>query len=244
MFYRMILGLPQSAPVSGLHLELGRLKLTELASIRSISFWLRLTDTCEDRLLKTALKVQVDMASKGTNCWATKVKYSLDKLGLSNAWNQPPPKEKHSIFLRQVRKVMADQSFARCLEDSKSLKSLKNYDANKLTFGCEDYVKFGLEKRRAVAIFRLNCTRSLAVKHQANTKECELCGATIRDVWCHMLYFCSNVQSDILELPKEKIFDHIFHYQRHISEYTERIINIMKAKAKESVQNNSSTVMH
>ena len=59
IFYRMLLGLPQSAPVSGLHLELGRLRLTEMASLRAISYWLRISSVNDSRLLHSAFKTQL-----------------------------------------------------------------------------------------------------------------------------------------------------------------------------------------
>lgn len=87
MFYRMILGLPQSSPVAGLHLELKRLRIHELATIRSISYWLRLSNTNENRLLSKAFHMQVQWANSGASCWGKGIKDAVDKLGFSYVWS-------------------------------------------------------------------------------------------------------------------------------------------------------------
>ena len=53
------------------------MRMTDLASIKAITYWLRLSALKEDRLLRAAFKVQQDLDSKGVICWASKVKASL-----------------------------------------------------------------------------------------------------------------------------------------------------------------------
>ena len=137
LFYRILLGLPQSAPVSGLHLELGRQRLTEAASLRAISYWLRLSVVKEDRLLHSAFKTQIALAEKGADCWASRVKLSLDRLGFSVAWSLPPAPDCHTMFISSVKRRTFDQSFSKNLEIANKLPSLKNYVINRTAFGME-----------------------------------------------------------------------------------------------------------
>ena len=152
-------------------------------------------------------------------------------LGLSFAWSDPPLPDNHSRFLSRVKKVMSDQSFSRNLEAAGKLSSLEKYAENKLIFGTEPSGHAELETRRAIAIFRLNCRRSLAVKYLAdNSKQCELCDSRITDVWVHMLYFCSKVRSDTLPLPEVEITNHLKHFKKNPTSYTTRLKNIALAK--------------
>jgi len=233
-YYRMILGLPKSAPVAGLHLELGRDRLSERALVRTVSYWLRLTQANHDRLIWKAFSAQKEMCEKGTECWALSVKNALDRLGLSQAWSQPPPKEKHRQFLNTVKIRISDQSFAKNLERARGLPSLAQYLEIKEAVGSrqEPYVRLGLEQRRAAALLRLNCSRSLPVKHDPNGKVCLLCLKKITNAWGHLLYFCPKPAGDPLPVPENNLLLHSYHIRNENSKkfntYIARIIEISK----------------
>ena len=182
----------------------------------------------EERLLFSAFKVQVDLANSGFDCWALRIKSALDRLGLSCAFSNPPPPEAHSRFFKRVKSVLSDQSYSKNLEIAGKLPSLKNYVSNKLFAGPESYVHLATETRRAIAVFRLNCTRSINIKHTADYKQCESCKAKVTDVWCHVFYFCPKVNSDILPLPAFNISDHLFHFKQNTELYKKRLIAINK----------------
>ena len=147
-------------------------------------------------------------------------------------WENPPPREKHEEFMIIVKRVTSDQSFARNLEEASKLPSLKNYIENKQTFGGESYILLSLKLRRPVAIFRMNCTRSLPIKHTSDYKQCELCESKVQNVWCHMLYFCNKLTETAVELPSYKILDHLFHYQKNTNKYNKRLFSAVNAKNK------------
>ena len=233
-FYRMIMGLSQSAPVAGIHLELGRVRLSELALVRTVSFWLRLHRTSQERLLWKAFMTQKEMCQKGTECWALSLKNSLDRLGFSQVWDQPPPTKEHGQFLWSVKRRISDQSFAYNIERARSLPSLSKYVEIKEKSGApqEPYVKLGLDKRRAAAIFRLNCTRSLPVHHLPNGKVCQLCCKKISNPWGHLLYFCLKPAGERLQLPENELLCHPNVTRNQDSVYftklVARIIEILK----------------
>ena len=218
-----------SAPVAGLHLDLGRITVTEMAAVRSISFWLRLTEINENRLIWNAFKLQKEWVTNTVDCWAFQVKSYLDRLGLSYAWDSPPPLKAHSRFLNMVKQRIVDQSFSRHLSEASKLSTLKNYVDVKTNFGLEEYMKLSLNERRAAAILRLNCTRSLPVVFEIDSKTCKACSSKLTDVWCHLLYFCSSIKGEPLPLRPSNIMNHVTHTRRTdiLRKYIRRVTAIL-----------------
>lgn len=198
-YYRMLLGLPQSAPVAGLHLELGRSRISELASIRPVSYWLRLLTMHPDRLTVCALLEQRTMATNGTECWGLNLKSILEKLDLSDMWLSPPSPNLHGQFLSAVKRRMADQSFVANLDRARHLPSLISYCEEKVSAGPEEYLKLPLCKRRVIALFRMNCKYSLPIIKTSEGKMCDLCTEVfVDDPWHHFLFICPKLKSEKL----------------------------------------------
>jgi len=128
-----------------------------------------------------------------------------------------------------VKRILLDQSFSLNIECAQKLPSLKNYVSSKLSFGMETYLSKTLSARRAIAIFRLNCTRSLPLLHLDGSKLCELCDAIVPDPWLHYLYFCNKLASEKLVLPERNCLDHLNNYEIFENNFLEKITELISS---------------
>ena len=192
--YRTILGLPQAAPVCGIHLELGRTRISELASLKPILYWLRLQNMTENKLAYKMYIEQKSWSEKGIECWASRVKTKLDLLGFSESWENPPDVENHNAFISRIKQRIADQSFAKMVEEAQGLSSLQTYIKIKSNFSTEKYLEKDLLTRRVISLLRLRCTWSLPLKRTGDQWICNLCSKTIKTPWYHFIHQCSAVR--------------------------------------------------
>ena len=174
-FYKALLGLPKSTQSSGVLLELSRLKMKDYMLISIVRFFLRLSSLDSERLVSKCFARQVELANAGKQCWGLQVKKVLDCLGLSNFWTRGGQLNKKQA-MKIIKQRVKDVNRQSAIEEAKSKPSLSLYvNFKENTAPVQEYDKFSPQKRREVALVRLNLKRSLPVTEQDGALVCRVC---------------------------------------------------------------------
>lgn len=100
--------------------ELGRYPLSVLASVRCVSYWLRLCTLPTDRYASQAYHMLKDLDEKGKQTWASKVRTVLFQYGFGYVWIEQSVGNRNA-FLKEFRQRLTDcfqQDWSAKLADS------------------------------------------------------------------------------------------------------------------------------
>ena len=178
-FYKSVLGIPKSAPSSGVLLEFDRLRMKDQLAINITRYWLRISAFPSSRLVSLCLRKQMKMADKGEQCWALKVKNILDCLGLSSYWNRGNTlNKKHALNI--IKQKVKDISRVSILAEAREKSSLSDYVLYKdRASPKQKYDTFTTQQRRWLAIIRLNLKRSLPIADKNGALVCNICNSEL-----------------------------------------------------------------
>ena len=200
-FYKKLLRIPLSVSNIGVHLLLNR-KVINIshkaeADLRALLYWYKVQGMEDTRLPKRCLQQQLKDAVKGNLCWATKIKMTLENLGLHEFWVKAPSNINIFRAICIEKLVQAERTRLEVLAcQFSSLLHLRNV----LTLAGRDAPLFAHEimshpeKRRWIAMVLLSCPGSLVIR-QGNQSMCFLCGTPVNDIFSHLLAFCNRTQS-------------------------------------------------
>jgi hypothetical protein len=197
---RSILGVPRGTPGPGVRHELDRTRVSTIAQVRAVNYFLRVSTTPRDRLTYHALIEQKRMVETPVDCWGKGIKRLLDNSGYGFVWNFDfGVYQKTRAIGKNIRRRLENQDRAEnitMMRDPEKSKQLKYYWAHKNYFTMPNYGTTPYNERRWLSIFRLNCVYSLPIQKSQNEEryECKKCKGSFPKphVWHHFVYECSN----------------------------------------------------
>ena len=195
---KKVLSVSQKTPNMMIYSELGRLPLHINATVRAVSYWLKLTELRETRLPKSAYETLLSMDKKGISTWATAIKDILFRNGFSFVWVAQGVQNKTG-FIREFKQRLVDgfsqdwhdkiYSSARFLQYS-HFKHVLEFEAFLSTLTAKRY-------RDAIVRFRLGVNALAANKYRYSQNDqariCPLCKTAEEDEM-HFVFFCPALQ--------------------------------------------------
>ena len=196
-FYRMILGLPRGCPGAALGIELGTpLSVYWKAQVRPVSYWIKLLKMEHGRLAKLAYQRQRELASEGTQCWATKLKDVLDLCEHGDTYvNENPVLPQ---FLNEIKERITQQAADELWAEVHEKTSLIEYCELRLNRAPETHLlSLPHSERRLLLTARLNLPTliNLTTVSGERVRKCRLCDTTIENpYWKHILWECLELE--------------------------------------------------
>lgn len=196
MFFKQILGLPQGAQSTGLDIIIGRLPLANLARIRALSYWLKVVNMSDSRVVKMAYNYQLGLMEQGVSCWAGDVKGELRYLNLSFIWEDPTALSR-KITIKMIKQAREKKTFEFMKEEILNFESCKALSERELRFGVfPELISLRPQKRRLYAKVLLNCPGNLVIRTD-KVKKCTLCKEEVKyNVFFHRLISCSKLTAE------------------------------------------------
>ena len=137
--------------------ELGRHCLRTFRLPRIIKYWIKLIHSDNNRYVKQCYNYQFEMAEKGYNCWAKKVKDYLFSFGYGIVWELQSVGNE-LIFLREFKQRCLDIGAQQWNIDLQTYSKLDSYRLFKNNLIIEDYLRIINVDifRRALCKFRVS----------------------------------------------------------------------------------------
>ena len=185
-FCKQLLGVAQSAPNSGVLLELGRLPTSMMVKKQVLKYWLKLKTQNNKEIQKLCLTSQIKDRNRET--WLKEVYKILNDLGL----NKLIQDDKHNLrdTLKEITRSLAENFFNLLIEDCQTKISLHKFMEIKTKAGKEKYVDLNKEDRRVIAIFRLGIWKWEGRKDGEGVRRCVMCEEEESEE--HVIFKCTG----------------------------------------------------
>ena len=214
-FCKMLLGVNKTSSNNACRGELGRYPLTVRAKLRSLSFWLKLTNPDINKLSTNAYN---EIKNKDDKVfWSQKIKTILFHIGLGEIWinrNHVPPNDKKTKYLIQQR--LQDIEIQTWLsnihndsrKDSQQKNKLRTYRTFKTEYEYEDYLHQITNINHRIALTKLRISnhqleievgRYIRPYKKPEDRICQLCKTEVEDEF-HFLLKCQQYQEKRKEL--------------------------------------------
>ena len=157
-FLKYVLGLPLNAPNAAVIGECGRYPIRMYAAMRAVKYWLKVSCMGEDRLPKSALKMQVALDERNKKCWVTGIRELLYKYGFGVVYLEGSVGCING-FMNQLKERMCFQYCNEWLNDVAQNGRLQTYATFKTMLEPERYLVCIENRlyRKALAQFRCSC---------------------------------------------------------------------------------------
>ena len=209
-FYKKLLRLPASASNVGTHWYLSReavnISQEAEATLRALLFWFKLQTTDGDRLLKKCYVLQCAEMQRGISCWASKIKLTLESLGMQDDWLNASGNIRS--FQARCTEKLSRVEYDRLSDRAKLFPSLNVLRVVKSLTGrgapiiCPS-IQANPERHGWIIMTLLSCPGSL-VKRLEGVTSCALCGEPVSCIFSHILAICIKIPSRIKRFQQKQ----------------------------------------